>query len=95
MIGILLRRIAVAFLAAPNLPWGRSGGVGVRARTAFLALIHHIIVIHYFLLIFNVFRWFWMVFGWFGMDWDGLGPTTTPTTSTSALIPRQGPREGT
>ena len=32
------------------------------------------------------FGWFWMVFRWFRMDWDGLGPTTTPTTATSTLI---------
>ena len=65
------------------------------ARTAFVALMHHIIAIHRFLLFFDGFGWFGMVLDGFGMVWDGLGPTTTPSTSTSTLIPRQGPLEGT
>ena len=42
------------------------------ARTASVALIHHIIVIHSFVLFFDGFGWFWRVFGRIGMVWGAV-----------------------
>ena len=51
-----LRPIAAEFLAAPTPRCGRWGWWG--GGTVFLAILHHIMVFHCFLLFFDGFAWF-------------------------------------
>ena len=59
--------------------WKVWEGVGcgrVGAKTASLALLHHIILIHCFSMFFDVFCWLWMVLDGFGWVWiclEGFG----------------------